>query len=54
VTVFFAEGVSQIFDELPENAKRSAARSLDLLAKHPRMYWVTSTEIGNPAAMRLA
>jgi plasmid stabilization system protein ParE len=38
VTVLFATGVAEVFEELPESTKRRAAHSLDLLAFHPRMY----------------
>jgi hypothetical protein len=38
VTVLFAEGLSEIFDDLPEDTKRLAARSIELLSVYPRMY----------------
>jgi plasmid stabilization system protein ParE len=38
VTVLFADGLPEIFTALPEGAKRKAARSIDLLCAHPRMY----------------
>jgi plasmid stabilization system protein ParE len=38
VTILFAEGVAEVFDQLPEPVKHRAAQSLDLLSTHPRMY----------------
>lgn len=38
MTVLFAEGVPEIFRELPETVKQGAARSIDLISSHPRMY----------------
>ena len=38
MTVLFAEGLAGIFAELPEEAKRHAARAIELLRVHPRMY----------------
>ena len=38
MTVLFADGLSEIFDELPERVKRRAAHSIELLRGHPRMY----------------
>jgi plasmid stabilization system protein ParE len=38
VIVLFSAGASEIFAELPEAVKRRAARSIELLASHPRMY----------------
>jgi plasmid stabilization system protein ParE len=38
VTVLFGDGVPEIFSELKPDIKRQAARSIDLLATHPRMY----------------
>ena len=38
MTVLFADGLPEIFAALPEDAKRNAARSIDLLSTHPRMY----------------
>jgi plasmid stabilization system protein ParE len=38
VTVLFAEGLPEIFDDLPQDTKRLAARSIELLSVYPRMY----------------
>jgi plasmid stabilization system protein ParE len=38
VTVLFADGLPDVFNNLPEPVKRHAARSIDLLASQPRMY----------------
>jgi plasmid stabilization system protein ParE len=38
VTVLLADGVEEIFGELPESVKLQAARSIDLLSSFPRMY----------------
>jgi plasmid stabilization system protein ParE len=38
VIVLFAEGLAEIFAELPEGTKRKAVRSIDLLSAFPRMY----------------
>ena len=38
MTVLFSTGLPEIFIALPENVKRKAARSIDLLSVHPRMY----------------
>jgi len=38
VRVIFAEAAAQVFAELPEPVRRRAARSIDLLENHPRMY----------------
>jgi plasmid stabilization system protein ParE len=38
VIVLFAEGLAEVFAELPESTKRQAARSIDLLITFPRMY----------------
>jgi hypothetical protein len=37
VTVLFADGVADVFGELPEGTRRRAAHTIDLLATHPRM-----------------
>ena len=36
--VLFADGVAEVFEELPENVKRQAAHSIELLSAYPRMY----------------
>ena len=36
--VLFADGVGEVFEELPENVKRQAAHSIELLSAYPRMY----------------
>jgi plasmid stabilization system protein ParE len=38
VTVLFADGVSEIFDELPARVQQRAAHSIELLRSHPRIY----------------
>jgi plasmid stabilization system protein ParE len=38
VTILFATGAAEAFDELPDATKRRAAHCLDLLPRHPRMY----------------
>jgi hypothetical protein len=38
VKVLFADGLAEVFGELPENVKRQAARSIDLLPAYPRMH----------------
>ena len=38
MTIVFAEGLPDVFKDLPERVKRNAARSLDRLTSHPRMY----------------
>jgi plasmid stabilization system protein ParE len=38
VTVLFAEGVPELFAELPREAQVRAARSIELLSSFPRMY----------------
>ena len=38
MTIFFAEGVAEAFEELPRNAQRSATESLKLISAFPRMY----------------
>jgi plasmid stabilization system protein ParE len=38
VIVLFSSGAAEVFGELPDKTKQHAARSLDLLAVHPRMY----------------
>jgi plasmid stabilization system protein ParE len=38
VTVLFAEGLPEIFAELPDSAKRQAAHSIELLSVYPYMY----------------
>jgi hypothetical protein len=38
VTVTFAEGLAEIFDDLPQDTERLAARSIELLSVYPRMY----------------
>jgi plasmid stabilization system protein ParE len=38
VKILFAATAAEAFAELPESAKRKAARSIDLLERHPRMY----------------
>jgi plasmid stabilization system protein ParE len=38
VTILFADGLAELFAELPERTKQEAARSLDLLITFPRMY----------------
>jgi len=38
VRVPFAEAAAEAFAELPESTKRRAARSIELLEHHPRMY----------------
>ena len=38
MTVLFADGVPEIFEELPDSVKRQAARSIELLSIYPRMY----------------
>ena len=36
--LLFAEGLPDVFRDLPERVKRNATRSLDLLTSQPRMY----------------
>jgi plasmid stabilization system protein ParE len=38
VTVLFAEGLPEIFEELPDSVKRLAAHSIKLLSIYPHMY----------------
>jgi plasmid stabilization system protein ParE len=38
VTVVFAEGVPELFADLPRDVQQRAARSIDLLSKFPQMY----------------
>ncbi|MCC6585928.1 MAG: type II toxin-antitoxin system RelE/ParE family toxin [Bryobacterales bacterium] len=38
MTILFSAAAAEAFSELPESAKRTATRCLDLLAHHPRMY----------------
>lgn len=38
MTVLFAEGVSEIFQELPREVQRRAAQSIDLISVFPLMY----------------
>ena len=40
VTVRFGNGVLAIFEELPENVRREARQSMELLAFNPYMYEV--------------
>ena len=36
--ILLAPAAAEVFAELPEFAKKRAARSIDLLQRHPRMY----------------
>ena len=36
--ILFAAAAAEAFAELPESTKRKAARSIELLEQHPRMY----------------
>ena len=36
--VLFADGVSQVFAELPQDVQRRAAHSIELISAFPRMY----------------
>jgi hypothetical protein len=38
MTILFAASAVEAFAELPERTKRKAARSIELLTQHPRMY----------------
>jgi plasmid stabilization system protein ParE len=38
VIVLFADGIPEIFEALPEDVKRKAAHSIELLSVYPRMY----------------
>ena len=38
MTVLFAEGVPEVFAELPRKAQQEAAHYIELLAKFPRMH----------------
>ena len=38
MTVLFADGVSEIFGELPERVQQRAAHSIELLRSHPYIY----------------
>lgn len=43
--VLFSEEASEIFAELPEAVKHRAARSIELLSSHPRMFPLRSRGI---------
>ncbi len=36
--ILFAQAAAEAFLELPQSTKRKAARSIELLVQHPRMY----------------
>jgi plasmid stabilization system protein ParE len=38
VTVLFADGVPELFAELPREVQRRAAHSIELISAFPRMY----------------
>lgn len=38
MTILFSPGAAEVFQELPKGTQVRAARSLDLLVDHPRMY----------------
>ena len=38
MTVLFADGVSEIFGELPARVQQRASHSIELLRSHPRIY----------------
>ena len=38
MTVLFADGLAEVFGELPDRVKRQAERSIELLTRFPRMY----------------
>ena len=38
MTVLFGEGVSGVFEQLPRAVQLEAAKLIDLLAIHPKMY----------------
>ena len=38
MTILFARGVQELFEELPDRVKRRATRSIGLLTVFPRMY----------------
>jgi len=38
VKILLSEGAAEAFAELPESTKKRAARSIELLVQHPRIY----------------
>jgi len=38
VKILFGEAAAEAFAELPQTTRRKAARSIELLQQHPRMY----------------
>jgi plasmid stabilization system protein ParE len=38
VTILFADGIAEAFDELPQSAQHNATQSFELISTFPRLY----------------